>query len=169
MAAGVTYVPLATTSVSNGTTNYMEFTSISGSYTDVILVVQGGNQNASYGLGLRFNSDSGNNYSVTQLTGTGSTTPSSARESSQPQIIVGGNGFGGSNLVTDVTIINVMNYSNSTTYKTTIGRNNIPGSVVGSTIGLWRSTSAITTIRITAQNSYFVNGATATLYGIQAA
>ena len=161
----LTYVPLATTSVSNGTTNYMEFSGISSSYTNLIMVVQGGNQNASYGLGLRFNSDSNSNYSVTQLTGNG-TTSASARETSQPQIIIGGNGFGGSNLVTDITKIYINNYSNTTTYKTTIGRNDIPGSVVGTTAGLWRSTAAIATIRITAQSSYFVNGSTATLYGI---
>ena len=163
-----TYTPIATTSVSNGTTNYMEFTSISGSYTDLVMIVQGGNQNASYGLGLRFNSDSGNNYSVTQLTGNGSSA-ASARETSQAQIIVGGNGYGGSNLVTDITRINVMNYANSTTYKTCINRNDIAGGVTGTTVGLWRSTSAITAVRITAQNSYFVNGSTATLYGITAA
>lgn len=163
-----TYEPIATTSVSNGTTNYMEFSSISGSYTDLIMVVQGGNQNASYGLGLRFNSDSGTNYSVTQLTGNGSSA-ASARETSQAQIIVGGNGYGGSNLVTDITRVQINNYSNSTTYKTTLGRNDIAGGVTGTTVGLWRSTSAITTVRITAQNSYFVNGSTATLYGIKAA
>lgn len=168
MAAGVTYVPLGTVTVSNGTTNYMEFTSISGSYTDLVMIVEGGNQNASYGLGLRFNSDSGTNYSVTQLTGNGSSA-ASARETSQAQIIVGGNGYGGSNLVTDITRINIMNYSNSTTYKTTLGRNDIPGGVTGTTVGLWRSTAAITAVRITAQNSYFVNGSTANLYGIAAA
>ena len=163
-----TYEPIATTSVSNSTTNYMEFTSIGSGYTDLVMIVQGGNQNASYGLGLRFNSDSGTNYSVTQLTGNGSSA-ASARETSQAQIIVGGNGYGGSNLVTDITRINVMNYANSTTYKTCINRNDIPGGVTGTTVGLWRSTSAITGVRITAQNSYFVNGSTATLYGIKAA
>ena len=163
-----TYEPIATTSVSNGTTNYMEFSSISSSYTDLIMIVQGGNQNASYGLGLRFNSDSASNYSVTQLTGNG-TSAASARETSQPQIIVGGNGYGGSNLVTDITRIQINNYSNTTTYKTTLTRNDIPGGVAGINVGLWRSTAAIATIRITAQSSYFVNGSTATLYGIKAA
>ena len=72
-------------------------------------------------------------------------------------------------MVTDITRININNYSNSTTYKVTLGRNDIPGGVTNATAGIWRSTAAITSVRITAQSSYFVNGSTATLYGITAA
>ena len=50
-----------------------------------------------------------------------------------------------------------------------VTENNATDSRIFSNASLWRSTSAITAVRITAQSSYFVNGSTANLYGITAA
>jgi len=62
-----------------------------------------------------------------------------------------------------------MNYSNTTTNKTVIGRHNGASGPVAS-VGLWRNTAAINSIRIS--NSSAVNftiGSTFSLYGIKAA
>jgi hypothetical protein len=66
-----------------------------------------------------------------------------------------------------------MNYSNATTYKTWLSRNNrasasnAPGTEA--LVGLWRSTSAITELVIGLTGGNFDTGSTFTLYGIKAA
>jgi hypothetical protein len=64
-----------------------------------------------------------------------------------------------------------MNYSNTTTYKTTLSRDgNVNQSVVESSVGLWRSTAAINIITMGDFGaSTMAAGTTATLYGIAAA
>jgi FlaG/FlaF family flagellin (archaellin) len=70
-----------------------------------------------------------------------------------------------------VSIYQFMNYSNTTTYKTVLGRSNVQDFRVASIVGLWRSTSAINTISLRSDNaSYnFTVGSTFTLWGIKAA
>ena len=66
-------------------------------------------------------------------------------------------------------IINYMNYSNTTTYKTVLGRGN-DGTYVIQHVGLWRSTSEINTIKVFNLSSVnFAAGTVLTLYGIVAA
>jgi hypothetical protein len=63
-----------------------------------------------------------------------------------------------------------MNYSNTTTYKTVLLRSNNASAITVATVGLWRSTSAINTIKIYADGAaVFSVGSTFTLYGIKAA
>jgi hypothetical protein len=69
-------------------------------------------------------------------------------------------------------IMQIMNYSNATTNKTVIARQNTGGSASGAAahVGLWRNTAAITAITIICYNGInFVSGSTFTLYGIKAA
>jgi len=69
-----------------------------------------------------------------------------------------------------VQILNVMNYSNSTTYKTCLSRNSAPDDAAEALVGLWRSTSAITSITfMNNAAANFATGSTLTLYGIAAA
>ncbi len=61
-----------------------------------------------------------------------------------------------------------MNYSNTTTYKTFISRSgNGTGGFANSTVNLWRSTAAITTVYLFAAGGSLDAGTTATLYGIK--
>jgi hypothetical protein len=162
MAAGSTYTPLATQTLGSDTAT-VTFSSISGSYTDLVLVVGGGL--ASQGaMQIRFNSDTASNYSVTRLYGDGSTATSD-RFSSQTSLDLG---FLQGNLNNN-SIIQIMNYSNATTYKTVLNRWNTPA-YVAAVVGLWRSTSVINALSI--YNSTGINlksGTTFTLYGIAAA
>lgn len=156
-----TYEPIATTTL--GTTqNQIDFNTISGAYTDLVLVVNGG-VTSTADIWLRMNSDTGTNYSRTRLTGDGSTA-ASARNTSASAIFVSV-GTVGSNMNM---IINIFNYSNATTYKTTLTRFN-SSSYAASSVGLWRSTSAITSLSLKAEASdTFTSGSTFTLYGIKA-
>ena len=66
-------------------------------------------------------------------------------------------------------ITHIMNYSNSTTYKTVLTRGG-DGSILVANVGVYRSTSAITQIQIEPQaGGNFDVGSTFALYGITAA
>jgi hypothetical protein len=67
-------------------------------------------------------------------------------------------------------IVQIMNYSNTTTYKTLIQRSNLAQTGVSTMVGLWRSTSAVNVLTYYCSNATtFEAGFTATLYGIKAA
>jgi hypothetical protein len=165
MAAGSTYTPIATYTSSGNATSYT-FTSIPQTYTDLILVVNGRTDDATtlavqVGNGL---ADTGSNYSFTYLVGNGSAA-SSGRGSNQTY------GLGGDTATTQSNgITQFMNYSNTTTFKTMVSRGASADLNTYAAVNLWRSTSAINTIKIgLASPRYFINGATLTLYGIAAA
>jgi hypothetical protein len=170
MAAGNTYVALATQTLGSATTT-VTFSSISGSYTDLVLVIANWNGATNWNPALRFNSDSGTNYSVTTLEGNGSTAQSS-RRTSDTSMQMGAYLAASGGTDPDNFIFNIQNYSNATTYKSVVGRGNYfagtyPGA--GAYVGLWRSTAAISTIAITIGSGTQQAGATFTLYGIAAA
>ena len=160
-----TYTPLATTTLGSAQAS-VSFNSFSG-YTDVVLVCNFGTAKGSQdGLLFRVNSDSGTNYSVTRVSGNGSSATSD-RTTSATSMIAGG--VDGSD-TTSVAIYNLMNYANTSTYKTVLMRNGFAGAVTNGTVGLWRSTSAITSITLTAESgSNLRANSTFTLYGITAA
>jgi hypothetical protein len=160
----VTYEAIATnTLVSNQAS--VTFSSL-GAYTDIIIVTK-----ATYAttldasMLLTFNGDTGSNYSATNLVGDG-TNASSGRRTNANSIEFDR----ASNTVPNAGITHIMNYRNSTTYKTIISRFNITNTVMGAWLGLWRNTAAITSLTITgASGVSFATGSTFTLYGIKAA
>ena len=166
-----TYEPIATTTTT-GNASTVTFSGISGSYTDVIAVFDGTHSDGTTDIRIRFNSDSGSNYSHTVLEGTGSAA-SSSRQSNTTHIMLAFNNVGIGTSQSNQ-IMHFMNYSNSTTYKTVIGRVNaatnaggFPGVSAG--VGLWRSTNAITSIEFYFSSGNFVNGSVISLYGIASA
>lgn len=156
-----TYTPLASTTLTAATAT-VTFSSISSAYTDLVLVVNGTSASAGdFSLQVGNGSiDTGTNYSMTALYGSG-TTATSARSTSSTAI-----GTGGFYTAQGTIIIQLMNYSNTTTFKTTLNRTN-SGDFVQARVGLWRSTSAINTIKFGPSDaSNFGSGSTFTLYGI---
>jgi len=175
MAAGNTYVALASTTLTSAAT--ITFSSISASYTDLRLVVIGGTTRpaSSDTLYIRVNGDTGSNYSQTLLHGSG-TAAYSNRSSNTTSLFDDGSYIRlvGTTYGLDSTLfIDFMNYANTTTYKTALLRNgsasfSLPG--VNAAVGLWRSTSAINSISLEGQTvSNFAIGSTFSLYGIAAA
>ena len=167
MAAGATYTPIASYTTSGSQASYT-FSTISGAYTDLILVANydsatAGNQS----LNMRFNGDTATNYSYTILRGSGSAAQS-ARGSSDDRIYCGSSSTGTTNIASNA-IIQIQNYSNTTTYKTALIRDNNPDYYVFANVGLWRSTVAITSITLYQSSYNFINGTTFALYGIAAA
>ena len=163
MAAGVTYVPLATTTL-NSTSSSVSFTSISGSYTDLVLVIQAALSSSANDTWLRFNSDSGTNYSRTKIAADGSSV-TTFQASNQNAYY----GVGNINTSWMMSINHIFNYSNTTMNKSFITRHGSTGNETAAGVGLWRSTAAITSIEIAPGTSTFISGSTFTLYGIAAA
>jgi len=64
MAAGATYEPIATTTVSGSSTSTVTFSSISGTYTDLVIIGNLGSQTTNAFPYLQFNGDTGSNYSA---------------------------------------------------------------------------------------------------------
>jgi hypothetical protein len=160
-----TYTPIATQTLGSAAAS-VTFSSIPGSYTDLILIIDGTSANDSNG-GIRFNGDTTSNYSWTRLQGNGSTS-TSARASNDTSIqsFTVGTSTGGAGAA----VIQIFNYANTTTLKTLLTRHGAASVVVRAIVGLWRKTpEAITSITIVTDNANFAIGSTFTLYGIKAA
>jgi hypothetical protein len=163
MAAGMTYFPIATNTLSSAVAS-VTFSSISGIYTDLLVIISG-TTSTDTGLPMQFNSDTGSNYSGTLIYGSGSSSVSE-RNSNQTSM----NSMGRMDSTSGNGIFHFMNYSNTTTYKTVISRGNNASSIVIANVGLWRSTSAINTIKFMVEGAAtYSSGTTFTLYGIVAA
>jgi len=158
-----TYEPIATYTAT-GSSGTLSFTSIPSTYTDLILVVNG-SVNTGNNTRMRFNNDTGSNYSMTVLAGDGSSA-ASYRDSSQTSFSYPGYATTGMGTY----IIQIQNYSNTSTYKTFISRNSNAANQAQVGVGLWRSTSAINQVDLyTASGATWTTSTTATLYGIKAA
>jgi hypothetical protein len=154
---------VSTTLIANA--GSITFSSIPGTYTDLVLVLRPVN----YGTGnmlIRFNGDTANNYSRTALAGTGSSTPS-GRLSNVPYF---GWDFAGSGIngPGGVLVAHIMSYANTGMTKAILGIGGHASLGVDRTVGLWRSTSAITSLTVTGPTN-FAPGTVMSLYGIKAA
>jgi len=170
MAAGSTYTPIATQTLGSAAAS-VTFSSISGAYTDLVLVTNMAIATVNGSIYIRFNGDSGNNYSYTNLYGDGSTVGSVRGTNANKTYI---SWYVSPNTALEaVSITNIMNYSNATTYKSFLSRgnrasaSNSPGTEA--IVGMWRNTAAITSFVITADSGNISTGSTFTLYGIAAA
>ena len=155
----ITYEPIATTTLGTSASS-VTFSTIPGTYTDLILVVAGTSA-ATNGNEMQFNGDTGNNYSFTLLYGTGSAAVSSRNSNISFAYA------GRTNTNQSVSITQIMNYANTTTYKTVLTRASSNGDIVMANVSTWRSTSAITSLVYA--GATFNSGTVFTLYGIKAA
>jgi hypothetical protein len=160
-----TYDPIATQTLGSNSAT-VTFSSIPSTYTDLVFILNVKSSDAGTDVDVTgtFNSDTGSNYSWTRIYGDGSTT-GSQQASSQSNLRIGNQSGTGSSAFSPM-ILNIMNYSNTTTNKTMISRPNNPVRIVDAYVNLWRSTSAISTVSFTGN---FLAGSSFTLYGIKAA
>jgi hypothetical protein len=167
-----TYEPISTQTVS-GTSSAVTFSSISGSYTDLVVVVSVNATSGSPITRIRFNGDTGTNYSWTALNGNGSAAQSTRASSEAQGYLCSYSTIPTAASTFSTMIASIHNYSNSTTYKTCISRASTQGAPTyngaEAVVSLWRNTAAITSIEIAPTSSTFVTGSTFTLYGVKAA
>lgn len=116
---------------------------------------------------IQFNSDTAGNYSHHQLTGDGSGTASYSGASQS--YITSGNFSGVSGIFTGV-VLDVLDYADTNKFKTTRSHTSFDRNGGGSVYfcsGNWRSTSAITSIRLYAGNDAIAQYSSLALYGIE--
>jgi hypothetical protein len=131
------------------------FSSIPATYRDLILVCE--YTNASNPL-LRFNSDTGSNYSYVRMYGNGSSA-SSDNGSDTGFAIATGSATSG-----QTSIIQIMDYSATDKHKTVLIRNGLASTFVNASANRWANTAAITTVSF--QVGTYGAGSTFNLYGV---
>lgn len=169
-----TYTLIASSTVGSGGAASIDFTSIASTWTDLVLKVSARSNQASGNdfIKLRFNSDSGSNYTYRRLYGTGSATGSdnsgglSTSTVTAYMSIAGdtANTFGNGELY-------IPNYAGGN-YKSIsvdgVAENNASTEYSSLVASLWNSNSAITSINLTPNNgTLFVQYSTAYLYGVK--
>ena len=166
----VTYEPIATTTLSTTATSVV-FSSIPSTYTDLIVVFTGQVTTATVAMTFEcdINNDGGNNYSSTWI----DMSPTSGRGTNNNGAYIGQIS---KNPSSGWAVIQFMNYSNTSTYKTWISRWGTLGqsltAMAGVIAGMWRNTGAINKLdfnRPAGESGTFDVGCTFTLYGVKAA
>ena len=168
MAAGATYEPIQTTTL-NSDINSFTLSSISNSYTDLILIGYTQQDDSLDTPNIRFNGDTGANYST--LIFSGSATVIASVRGSNETFIYGGyyavpptpGNFG-------TMILHINNYANTNIKKTVIVKSGRDTGGIDLHQGYWNSTAAINSITLSmSQNTKWAAGSVFTLYGIKAA
>jgi hypothetical protein len=159
----VTYEAIATQTLSSNQAS-VNLTSIPSTYTDLIVIVEGYTSTGS-GVNIQVGNgsiDTNANYSFTYLQGNGSSA-SSGRASNGYGIYCADQPTSGRSN----TILQFMNYSNTSVNKTILVRGNSASQSLTAVVGLWRSTSAINCIKFNGAN--FAAGTMITIYGVKSA
>jgi len=158
--------------LANGSTQTFNFSSIPQGYQDLYVVVNGRSTRAVtnevmlYGV----NSDTSTIYSYTWLYGNGSSAGSSRVTASgyfiaQDQLT----GTSASSGIWGSGTMHILNYSNSSTYKTFLARGAADANGSGETsltVGLYRNTTAITSLQVISYTN-LVAGSTIELFGVR--
>lgn len=165
-----TYTPIQSQTLASPVSS-ITFTSIPQTYTDLIIVSN--TLSGFSGIGMRFNGDTGSNYSYANMTGNG-TTAKMFRSGSTTDIQYNGWDYAaGSSTIPCITRMNVFDYTNTGKYKYTLmtasDGNSADGFDIEFFTGTWRNTAAITSITIYVSAVNFSVGSIFTLYGIKGA
>ena len=156
-----TYVALHTNTVTGSAVANYTYSSIPATYTDLVCVIEG-TASSIDDVAIQFNGDTATNYSLTFMYGNGSAT-TSGRAASQTSMTIGG-----LSTVRGSTILHIMDYANTTTVKTVLGRTDVTDWVAYQKVGLWRKTpEAINSIKFIHSGNFQV-GTTFNIYGILA-
>jgi len=167
------YESIATVTVGSGGSSTIEFTSIPSTYKHLQIrgIARVDRSTTQTYLRLRFNSDSGTNYSYHGVSGNGSTTGTDAGAS---QDFIETLRFPGATSTANIfgaIVIDILDYANTNKYKTTraLGGADQNGSgEIWLQSGNWRNTTAISSITLLeAITGNFVQYSTFALYGIK--
>lgn len=168
MAAGSTFRKIQSETLSSNQTSII-FNNIPQTYTDLNISLIAGHNNRAGAFVIYFNSDTGTNYTSSYMLGTGSSQAASCSNNTNGII-----NFGdlGSSTIVNLIEININRYTETNRNKSTqsIFSSKERGRILLN-FGLWRNTSAITSITLSYTNGAdtFASGTVATLYGIEAA
>jgi len=152
----------STTLQSTSVTNII-FDDIPTSYQDLILSVSGWgtvNNRVQY---LRYNGSNTGEYSVTRFLGYSGGINNSTY-TNRNELMAAGNW---SNVGSSVFVAHIMNYANTSTFKTTFTEWADNSEGVGIHIGLYRSAAAVTQLQVFVDTGLQTSGTTFTLLGVR--
>jgi len=169
----LTYRAIATYTVDSAGAASIDFTVIPQTYTDLAVMTSiRGNQDNGIIYYLRFNGDSGTNYSNRYiLKDSSDPTPQTANDTSQNKMflgIVGGATPTASTFSND--LIYIPNYTSSNNKSLSFDgamENNSTTQWMSLTAGIWSNSAPITSISIFPNTNVWIQHSTATLYGIK--
>lgn len=164
MATG-TYDLVATTTTSGNATN-VTFSGLSG-YRDYVLIIDNLKTGGSENVYMEINGDTTtSNYSLVAGWGITTQTPGSTTRTDAASIIVGYNN-GPTSSQAMIGILHFQGAGATDKHKIVIQRTGSPAQQrTGLSVTRWANTSAISSIKIKAETSYFQNGAVMSLFGI---
>jgi len=171
------YQPISTTTVGAGGAASISFTSIPAGYQTLQLRLFGrttsSTSDGNY-INVRFNSDSGSNYTFHQIQGDGSSVTATALTSQTQTILQRVPSDAASASVYGVIVCDIVDYAATTKYKTLKaygGFETNSGAASGTKIfftsGAWLSSSAISSMSLTPDTGNFKQYTSAALYGIK--
>jgi hypothetical protein len=159
-----TYTALATVTL-GGTDSEIVFASIPNTYKDLILIINGkASVPGADSAVMRFNSDTGSNYSNVRMVGTGSAATSYSDTAA----------FGYVGVITNSTnpfsiITQIMDYSATDKHKTFLSRSGQDNGWASAFAARWANTAAITSVSVlvpTGSTWTYQAGTTFSLYGV---
>jgi hypothetical protein len=159
-----TYEPIATTTLGSAASS-ITFSGIPSTYTDLrIVTVATVATTGDYWL--QVNGDTGANYSQTGLYGNGSSA-ASLRNTNINYLYLTYVYY--LTTIPQLYTVDIFSYAGSTykTFLTTENEDNNGSGIVARTVGLWRNTAAINSIKLYRGTGNLDAGTTATLYGIK--
>jgi hypothetical protein len=164
------YQSISTTTLSTATAS-ITFSGIPSTYKHLQVrgIVRPTSNNAD--MRLTLNSDSGSNYARHRLIGNGSSVDATGTASTAYIGFFDANGLQtGTASVFGVAIIDILDYANTSKYKTVrilSGNDNNGSGQVGLSSGLWQSTSATTTLTLVMSAGNLDTYSSFALYGIK--
>jgi hypothetical protein len=171
------YDALSTVTLSSATSS-VTFAGIPSGYKHLQIRASAQCNRATYGtddLNITFNSDTTTNYGYHRLFGDGATAQAGAASSTAFMQVLSGAGTGNGSTFAS-SIIDILDYANTNKYKTmrTLSGDDLNGLVAGYggyavlSSGLWRSTSAITSVSIVINTgASFTEYSSFALYGVK--
>lgn len=162
-ASGGGLTLLSTTTLSGTSTT---ISSISGSYTNLLVIHHGVNMSGDATFWIRFNTTNGGQFSGTYFSNTSTNfyNNNGTFAAAQASNIKSGN-------TNNVGVLNIYNYASSSNYKAYDWRDSYynASNVYGGEFwgGMWESNSAITSLAFEAKNSASFNGGTVLVYGVK--
>jgi hypothetical protein len=155
-----TYTALANITLGSSAGS-VSFSSIPATYRDLVVIITAQRTGSPTNMGLRFNGDSGSNYSNVYMTGTGSTTAAGAFTATGIQLDVypypPSSGF-------NIYRLDIMDYSATDKHKTILRRTDEVANSTEAGAHRWANTAAITSMTFTLAN--LNTGSSLALYGI---
>jgi hypothetical protein len=168
LAAGTAFDSIATVNVGAGGSSSIDFTSIPSTYKHLQIRTMSLSARANDDIAMQFNGDTATNYSQHRIVASGSTV--SSYGFSNTSFVEAGFSSAGSSFPS-VVVMDILDYQNTNKYKTTRYLNGTDSNGGGYLIyesGSWRSTSAITSIKLYIPGSYsFTQYSQFALYGVK--